>query len=154
MTLSGTTNDLSSLLRFFLVRLPTSGIFSHSESVTAASPRFKSANCCWIFGRSARCLASSSFSRASLSSHIRFEHVAQDSRRNSPPRSPPRVHIMVNLLIYLVGFLVICLICCTGKETVLIVWILELVRVNFCFLTTASLCLTEPESAREPPTCK
>lgn len=66
MTLSGTTNDLSSLLRFFRVRLPTSGMFSHSSSVTTARPRFKSANCCCIFGRSARCFANSAFSKASL----------------------------------------------------------------------------------------
>lgn len=70
MTLSDTTNDLSSLLRFFRVRLPTSGMLSHSSSVTTARPRFKSANCCWILGRSARCLASSSSSRASLQPRV------------------------------------------------------------------------------------
>ena len=36
---SGTAKVRSSLLRFLRVRLPTSGIFSHSESVTTAIPR-------------------------------------------------------------------------------------------------------------------
>lgn len=65
-TLSGTTNDLSSRFRFLRVRLPTSGIFSHSASVTALRPRFRSANCCCSFGRAARSFASSASSRASL----------------------------------------------------------------------------------------
>ncbi|TEB19567.1 hypothetical protein FA13DRAFT_345331 [Coprinellus micaceus] len=44
----------------------TSGIPSHSSSVTAPRPRFRSANCCWILGRSARCWVRRADSRASL----------------------------------------------------------------------------------------
>ena len=67
ITLSGTAQDLSkSLFLFFRVRLPTSGMLVHSSSVTAARPRLRSTNCCCNFGRSARCLASSASSRASL----------------------------------------------------------------------------------------
>lgn len=143
-TLSGTTNDLSSFLRFFRVRLPTSGMFSHSSSVTTDSPRLRSANCCWIFGRSARCLASSSLSRASLQvQRCTFLGIGlRDTNRMNPPSfPPPRIHVLVHLLIYLVCFLVISFIGSSSKQAIFIIWILELVGVGFWFLATACLSL-------------
>lgn len=146
MTLSGTTNDLSSLLRFFLVRLPTSGMFSHSSSVTTAKPRFRSANCCWIFGRSARCFASSAFSRASLlvdkddkKFHCWIGWKLKLTRRDQPACSSSRIHLLVHLLIDSVRFLVVCFVGGTGKQTIFVIRILELVRVYLCVFTTPCL---------------
>ena len=66
MMLSGTTNDHPSCLLFSLVKFPTSGIFSHSLSVTKDKPHLRTANCCWILDRSARRFANSACSWASL----------------------------------------------------------------------------------------
>lgn len=51
-TLSGSGVNFSALgLRCFLLRAsPTSGIADHSSSDTDFNSRFKSENCCWIFG--------------------------------------------------------------------------------------------------------
>lgn len=67
--LSGTAYVLpsrGSRFRFFRVKLPTSGRFSHSASVTEPKPRLRSANCVCSLGRSARKVARASASMASL----------------------------------------------------------------------------------------
>lgn len=107
--------SLGSLFRFLPVRLPGSGKFSHSTSVTAASPRFKSANCVWSFGRSARRRARSSASLASLGSD-QTEYSSHTDETDIPPSSfPSLIHTGIHMLVYLVSFLVISLIYCTSK---------------------------------------
>jgi hypothetical protein len=46
------------------------------------------------------------------------------------------------LLVNLIGFLVISLVCCSGKEAVLIVGVLKLVRIDVWFFATPGLRLT------------
>lgn len=107
MTLSGTAQVLSkSLFLFFLVRLPTSGMLVHSSSVTAARPRLRSTNCCCNFGRSARCLASSASSRASLY-RVSINARHKIARIYVPPNPPPRIHVLIHLLVNLVCLFVV-----------------------------------------------
>jgi hypothetical protein len=47
------------------------------------------------------------------------------------------------VLIDLVGFLVISFVCCSGKEAILIVGVLKLVRIDVWFFATSGLRLTE-----------
>jgi hypothetical protein len=148
MTLSGTTNDLSSLRRFFRVRLPTSGMLSHSSSVTTDRPRLRSANCCCILGLSVRCFANSAFSLASLcgveveiKQGQRWDRL---TRKNHAPSCPPtRVHVLIHRCVDLVRFLVVLLVRSAGEEAILVVWILELVGVYFWLLATFCLRLCD-----------
>jgi len=141
MTLSGTAQDLSkSLFLFFRVRLPTSGMLVHSSSVTAARPRLRSTNCCWSFGRSARCLASSVSSRASLyRAPVNTRHKADIARNHAPSSSSPRVHVFIYLLVNLIRLLIVCFVSRSSEKSILVVWVLKLLRINFRLFSPSCL---------------
>lgn len=61
--------------------------------------------------------------------------------QHTPSGPPSRVHILVYLVIDLVRLFVVCFVCRSCEETILIVWVLELFRVDFGFFATTGLSL-------------
>jgi hypothetical protein len=50
--------------------------------------------------------------------------------RDAPPCFPSRVHCLIDLFVNLVSFFIILFVCHSGKETILVIWVLELFRIH------------------------
>ncbi len=65
----------------------------------------------------------------------------ETNQADTPAYPTPCIHVLIYLFVYLVGFFVICFIGCSSKQTILVVWVLKLLGVNFWFLSSSRLRL-------------
>ena len=60
---------------------------------------------------------------------------------HAPSGPPPRVHVLVHLFVDHIGLFIVRLVCCSSEETVLIIRILELLRVDVRLFASSRLGL-------------